>query len=478
MKKKYIIVIVVILCALVSGLLIIYPNNNKSSKKEEITQINYEQEDIDWSKYETHELELTDSITIKEPGVYYLTGTIKDGLITINTDGSVKLILKNASITNSNGPAIYVEKAQVTYIELEENTENILIDGSSSELDGTIYSKDDLIIEGDGKLNITANNQDGIVSKDNLVINSGNIVINSKDDGIRGKDSVVIKDGNIQITSEGDGIKTTNDKEDDKGNILIEGGNIVINSKLDGIQAENILKITGGTFDITTGSGSSVKSTNSMMSQKNNTEESKKGLKASGNIEITGGTFNLNTEDDAIHSNSSLTISGGDYTISSGDDGIHADSLLEINDGTFNINASEGIEGTYVKINEGYINISSSDDGINAGHKSDEYSVTIEINGGNITIKMDNGDTDGIDSNGNLYINGGTIDITANSPFDYDGEAKYSGGTIIVNGETTNTITNQMMTGPGRDMNRDNQEGGMNQAPKNDMNRGGRNNFR
>jgi len=63
---------------------------------------------------------------------------------------------------------------------------------------------------------------------------------------------------------------------------------------------------------------------------------------------------------------------------------------------------------------------------------------------------MGQGDTDGIDSNGNIYVNGGTINITGNSPFDYDGEAKYTGGTIIVNGETTNTITNQMMGGGGQ----------------------------
>ena len=60
---------------------------------------------------------------------------------------------------------------------------------------------------------------------------------------------------------------------------------------------------------------------------------------------------------------------------------------------------------------------------------------------------MGQGDTDGIDSNGNLYINGGTINVTCNSPFDYDGEAKYNGGTLIVNGEETNTITNQFMGG-------------------------------
>ena len=36
-------------------------------------------------------------------------------------------------------------------------------------------------------------------------------------------------------------------------------------------------------------------------------------------------------------------------------------------------------------------------------------------------------------SNGNIYINGGTINITANSAFDYDGTAEKKCGTIIVN---------------------------------------------
>ncbi len=60
---------------------------------------------------------------------------------------------------------------------------------------------------------------------------------------------------------------------------------------------------------------------------------------------------------------------------------------------------------------------------------------------------MGQGDTDAIDSNGDLYINGGTLNITAQSPFDYDGQANYTGGTMIVNGTETTTITNQMMGG-------------------------------
>ena len=63
---------------------------------------------------------------------------------------------------------------------------------------------------------------------------------------------------------------------------------------------------------------------------------------------------------------------------------------------------------------------------------------------------MGQGDTDGIDSNGDLTINGGTINITGQSSFDYDGTATYNGGTLIVNGEEVYEITNQFGgMGPG-----------------------------
>ena len=65
---------------------------------------------------------------------------------------------------------------------------------------------------------------------------------------------------------------------------------------------------------------------------------------------------------------------------------------------------------------------------------------------------MGAGDTDGVDSNGNIYVNGGTINVTGNSTFDYDGTAEFNGGTIIVNGTQVDTIPNQMMGGKGGNM--------------------------
>ena len=102
-----------------------------------------------------------------------------------------------------------------------------------------------------------------------------------------------------------------------------------------------------------------------------------------------------------------------------------------------------------MQINGGTINISASDDGINGARKSTAYTVTVEINGGELTIVMGQGDTDGIDSNGNLYINGGTVNVTGQSAFDYDGNCEHNGGTIIVNGSETDTITNQFAGGMG-----------------------------
>ncbi|MBR3436559.1 MAG: hypothetical protein IKG97_02260, partial [Lachnospiraceae bacterium] len=64
------------------------------------------------------------------------------------------------------------------------------------------------------------------------------------------------------------------------------------------------------------------------------------------------------------------------------------------------------------------------------------------------TIVMGAGDTDAVDSNGDLIITGGTINITAQSAFDCDGSITHTGGTIIVNGVETNMVTNQMMGGP------------------------------
>ena len=399
-----------------------------SLTKDNTTSVTAIKDDINWEQSNSYDLTLTKSTSITKGGVYTLTGTIEDGELLINTNDDVKLILSNVTIKNTNGPAIYIEDANCTYIELVG--ENTLEGKVDDEYDSVLLSKDDLYISGDGSLKVISN-IDGISSSDNLTINSGTFIIEVGDDAIKGKDSLIIENGNFTITSGGDAIKTTN--QDELGNLVIQNGTFNITTNGDGIVSINTLEINNGEFTIKT--------------DKNSSTDSQKGIKAENNLTINSGTFNLNMNDDGFHSNKDVTINNGTINITSNDDSIHADGKLEINDGTITLNAHEGLEATYIKVNGGNINITASDDGINAGNKSNDYETTIEINNGNIKISMGQGDTDGIDSNGNIYINGGTVNITGNSPFDYDGEAKYNGGTIIVNGQTTNSITNQFMGG-------------------------------
>ncbi|MDT3390581.1 MAG: carbohydrate-binding domain-containing protein [bacterium] len=221
-----------------------------------------------------------------------------------------------------------------------------------------------------------------------------------------------------------------------KDDLTLNGtGTLNISSSDNGISCKDDLCITGGTISISCKSDA---------------------VEAGDSIRIAGGDIAISSQKDGLHAENSdddttgfVYIGGGSLNISASDDGIHAITTVQIDDGNITVSAREGIEATYVQINGGTITINASDDGINAGKKSKSLTPTIEINGGYITIKMASGDTDGIDSNGNLYITGGTIDVTCNSPFDYDGTGSYTGGTLIVNGVQTNTLTNQMMGGQG-----------------------------
>ena len=171
------------------------------------------------------------------------------------------------------------------------------------------------------------------------------------------------------------------------------------------------------------------------------------GIVCKDDLVIASGVYEITASEDGINTNESLAIVDCDMTINAGDDALHTDGMLQIDGGTFDITAAEGIEGTYILINDGTVVIAASDDGINAAQKSDAYTPTVEINGGSITITMGQGDTDGIDSNGNIIINGGTVDITGQFTFDYDGTAELNGGTLIINGEEVDTIPNQFMGG-------------------------------
>ena len=186
---------------------------------------------------------------------------------------------------------------------------------------------------------------------------------------------------------------------------------------------------------------------------------------------VLNGLSSLNvsaSEGNAITSKDDLKVTGGTYTLTAeSKKGLEANDRIMIYDGNFTISAKEGMEASQMIIDGGDITISASDDGLNATLNSENYDVLVVINNGNIKIDMAQGDTDGIDSNGDITINGGRIEINCQSPFDYDGTGTLNGGSITVNGEETTELTNQFggMGGGKGQMGSNGSNGRMGQAP-------------
>lgn len=379
------------------------------------------------------------TVTITSAGTYIISGSLSDGQIVIAASDSdkVQLVLNNAEINCNTSAAVYVKSADKVFVTLPAGTTNSLGGGTEyvqtddNTVDGVIFSKSDLTLNGTGTLKIDADYRHGIVTKDTLCITGGTYVIDAVKTCLAGKDGIKILDGSFTLTSGSKGLNSGNDDDAREGSIY-----------------------------------------------------------------IAGGTFTIKSEDDSIHADGSCIIAGGTYTIVAGDDGIHANYDTIITDGSITITDSyEGIEGRRITVSGGTINLTASDDGINAatGGSSDEQrmpggqkgefggfgrqkgadvqsqdgqqsqemqmpqdgqqpqemqapasrsasddDVYIKITGGTITV---NAGGDGIDSNGNLYITGGTVYVAGptsngNGALDYEGEASITGGTLIAAGSS------------------------------------------
>lgn len=214
-----------------------------------------------------------------------------------------------------------------------------------------------------------------------------------------------------------------------KDDLTLNGsGTVDIISTGNGINCKDEFVITGGTYNI---------------------DCSECAIKTETSVVITDAYIDISSCYDGIHAENEddpdkgyIVITGGTIDIMAQDDCIHATRSVTITEGDFDMSGSECIESTYVKIEGGTFIFYATGDGINAGRKSDILYPTIEITGGDLTIEIAAGDTDGIDSNGDLIITGGRFDVNADSPFDWDGELTCTGGSFTVNGEVITTLTN------------------------------------
>ncbi len=320
--------------------------------------------------------ELDGDLCIVSKGTYVLSGAMETGHRIIVDAGKVRLqiVLDGAAVENEDLAPLYVKQADKVFLTLAENSENILA------LTGNLREE-----ETAREINAA------LYSRDDLTINGT---------------------GSLRVTAAGcSGIRSSDD-------LVIAGGTIEVSAGKNGFVGHDSLRICGGTIGVTAGND---------------------GLKANNDKKGKG----------------YVVITGGNAEIAAGGEGIHADGNLIIDGGGISITESrEGLEAPNITVNGGDISVTSSEDGINAaGGKggstlsamrpgetgTDEDTKAdipfLGINGG--TVYVDAGG-DGLDSNGDIVINGGYV-IVDGPPNSGDGAldpGTENGGEMIVNGGT------------------------------------------
>ena len=397
------------------------------------------------------------SVYISNAGKYVVSGTLTDGSIVVDAADSSKvwILLDGVEISCADDACIRVDQADKVFLTLAEGTENRLSSGAeySEEAlaDGTggvIFSHDDLTINGSGSLTVTAAYKHGIEANDDLVITGGTITIDAPGDGIHVNDSLRMMETTLTITAVDDGIDIdgAGTEETDaaadpsqNGYLHVESGTYTITSEGDAIHTASDITITGGTFTISSGDD---------------------GIHSETAFDMVAGTVLIEECYEGIEAKT-INIAGGDVTVYPTDDGLNANGNSGMGMGMGNMAAGmagrKGEEGTAQKApagNAAETKNAPADE--NAGSVAEEQTATAEeaaaeeetwlcISGGSVTIINENGrDADGLDSNGDIYITGGTVRVSmtgsdgSNSAIDYGSEnggiCEVTGGTLVACG--------------------------------------------
>ena len=339
-----------------------------------------------------------DGGTITKAGTYRISG--EQGDVTVDAgDADVVLILDNATIAGQIN-VVSADKVQVHAVGSSTVT-------ATAPDSAAIYSHADLVLSGDGTVTVHSEGEgaDSIASSDDLALYSGTWKVTAADDAFRGKDSASVLGGHLDATAGDDGVRSD-------VAVHLSGGTVNVNAGGDGVHSDVALLIDGG--DVTVAS-------------------STEGLEA-GLLSISDGTVNLTSSDDGINGSGATSV-----------DATTEQEQQEQSEEAAGPQPPEGMPEPPQAMQQPQEGMQPPQQGMQppqqGGASGGQPGAGMEqstgeqivISGG--TVKV-NAAGDGIDSNGDLRINGGTVLVFgpsdgANGTFDYAGSFSIDGGTVI-----------------------------------------------
>lgn len=442
------------------------------------------------------------SVTVTEEGVYLISGTLADGTLTVDAPDTAKLqlVFDGADITSAASAPLYIKSADKVFVTLVG--ENSLSNGGEfiavdeNNIDGAIFSKQDLTFNGSGSLTVTSPAGHGIVCKDDLVFTGGSYDIAAAAHAIDANDSVRIRDAAITAQAGKDGIHAENSEDSEKGFIYIASGSLQIESEGDCISAGAYLYAADGVVEILAGGGyengtkqaseawgtfgrgggprrdgTADGAAQAAPPETPNGEMPNGGRPGSGKPRgaMTGAAPDAppadRTETDSetaaedssasmkgLKADGDILIEGGVFTIDAADDAIHSNASVTLRGGNFEI--ASGDDGVHAEdtltVTAGTIHIAHSYEGLEALHlaiEGGEIALTATDDGLNAAGGTDQSGMGGRDrmfggpmqgsSDGSIVISGGSISINASGDgIDVNGTLEITGGYTTVTGPT------------------------------------------
>ena len=355
--------------------------------------------------------------------------------------GSITMTLPSADAKGLSCDSTLLVSGGIIHITMNGHQSKGIKNDQAMTLSGgniTIHTTGDAVLEASGS-GYDPNYCTAIKSDENIYLSGANITITSTGKagkGISSEMDIVITGGIINVSTSGNGAIYTNSSGQldayvatcltaDNDIQILDGSLTTMSSGLagKGISADQVFTIgsteTAPTVQLTT---------------------------TGARLLISGSGQNANyAEAKAVKADVDAVINSGTISISSSDDGIKAEHGIIINNGTISItNSVEGVEAPYITFNGGNTHIKSSDDCVNAtfgGDQTGNDGSLLTINAGYLMVNTTGGD--GLDSNGNILMTGGTVVVHGppSAPevgMDYNGTCNVNGGLLVISGTNSN----------------------------------------